>query len=103
MEGSKPRDRSHRTTPAGLDSTDKGPDKTPASPDSTVAGLDNTLLDDSQPGSLLDDSQPRAARLPKRLPEFSQSKVGDYVLGRVIGSGGMGVIYAATDTKLRRT
>src|SRR5688572_21343601 len=35
-------------------------------------------------------------------PTLSGRVIGDYVLGDVIGSGGMGVIYTATDSKLHR-
>ncbi len=60
-------------------------------------------------GQVFDDTtpMPRAAGAAEALAGqdieiLTGRSAGDYSLGPVIGSGGMGVIYAATDTKLQR-
>ena len=49
-----------------------------------------------------DDTQPGTSARPDADASFKGRTVGDYIFGSVIGSGGMGVIYAAMDSKLQR-
>lgn len=64
------------------------------SPDSLAMSID----DDDRPSSKFAARPPRKSRQPPQLPP----QVGDYEIGELLGSGGMGHVYVARHTRMQR-
>ena len=79
----------------------------PSSSDQEDTSLSDSSLGDSSLGDSAADRLLReVAHAPDRTPEKPPAERlgpdGRYVVGRMLGRGGMGTVYAATDTVLRR-
>src|ERR1700678_2966019 len=79
-----------------------GPDIVDGDHSTTDSSLGDSSLGDSASDPLLREVAYAPDRAPSRPPAQRFGPSGRYEIGSMLGKGGMGTVYAATDTVLRR-